>query len=409
MSGRAAAAPADGVPLRVALVSDWYLPRLGGIEIQMTELAHRLREQGHVADVFTTFPGPASTNGITVHRIPGPRLPHFEVSLSLRLAQELRRRFATGYDVVHIHLSVISPLGWAAIIAARAIRLPMVVTFHSVLARSPVIFRLADWVVGWSRWNIVFTAVSKYVAAGVLRCAVDLRVDDLPNGVEPTIWNVGAPRPISGPNRIRVVSAMRLNRIKRPQALLKAFLAAQKAVARQGRELTLQIAGDGPCRWWIERSVRRHNLSHSVTLHGALGRAELVQLYANVEIFLLASKREAFGIAALEARLAGLTVLGMADSGIATFLQHDKTALLAKNDAELAKFLARAALDDDLRRRLTMEDPTLSRYSWKCVLADHIDCYYRAINITRGTDFAAGTGTHDSGPANADIPRTMRE
>ena len=45
-------------PVKVALLSDCYLPRLGGIEVQTHDLARHLVALGHEVEVFTATPGP---------------------------------------------------------------------------------------------------------------------------------------------------------------------------------------------------------------------------------------------------------------------------------------------------------------------------------------------------------------
>ena len=42
--------------MRIAHVSDFYLPRLGGIEIQVSDLAARQRLAGHTVDIITSSP-----------------------------------------------------------------------------------------------------------------------------------------------------------------------------------------------------------------------------------------------------------------------------------------------------------------------------------------------------------------
>jgi glycosyltransferase involved in cell wall biosynthesis len=43
--------------VKVALLSDCYLPRLGGIEVQTHDLAQHLRAAGHEVEVFTATRG----------------------------------------------------------------------------------------------------------------------------------------------------------------------------------------------------------------------------------------------------------------------------------------------------------------------------------------------------------------
>ena len=54
--------------MRIALVSDWTAPRLGGIEGQVNGLAAQLRERGHAVSVITVTPGPDALNGVIARR-----------------------------------------------------------------------------------------------------------------------------------------------------------------------------------------------------------------------------------------------------------------------------------------------------------------------------------------------------
>ena len=63
--------------MRIALVSDCYPPRLGGIEAQVHDLAGRLVGAGHEVEVVTATPdgGGARTvveGGVVVHRVTLP-------------------------------------------------------------------------------------------------------------------------------------------------------------------------------------------------------------------------------------------------------------------------------------------------------------------------------------------------
>ena len=93
--------------MRIALVTDWFYPRVGGIEKHVLSLARRLRERGHEATVITPWPGPDNVSGVPVERIPVRLVPGLGVSLNpWRLARHLRRVLEAGeYDVIHSHLS----------------------------------------------------------------------------------------------------------------------------------------------------------------------------------------------------------------------------------------------------------------------------------------------------------------
>ena len=59
--------------MRITHISDCYLPRLGGIEVQVTELTRRQAEQGDDIHVLTATPGEdvrkgtEIIDGVTVH------------------------------------------------------------------------------------------------------------------------------------------------------------------------------------------------------------------------------------------------------------------------------------------------------------------------------------------------------
>jgi glycosyltransferase involved in cell wall biosynthesis len=65
--------------LRVALVSDWFLPRLGGIEIHLRDLANHLARAGHQVEVVTPLPGPTQVDNVHVRRVRTTLCPKLKV------------------------------------------------------------------------------------------------------------------------------------------------------------------------------------------------------------------------------------------------------------------------------------------------------------------------------------------
>ena len=95
------------------------------------------------------------------------------------------------------------------------------------------------------------------------------------------------------------------------------------------------------------------------------------------------SRLESFGLAALEARTAGLPVVAMADTGVADFIHEGREGLLAKSDAELIDKLAQLAKDLDLRQRIVEYNRgTLPPLGWQGVVARHVRLYREAIAMT---------------------------
>lgn len=353
---------------------------MGGIELHLRDLALALRSDGVDARVVTTTRGRDVVDGVPVHRIGVPLLP----GVGLAFTPDLVGRIGTvlrdeEFDVVHAHASVVSPVAYAGAMAGVQAGLPAVITFHSMLHRSSMLIAASDALFGWSR-QVVLSAVSSVVAAQAVRWMPGASVGVLPNAIDTAFWR-GAPREDSGAE-VHFVSAMRLARKKRPLALVRAFAAAVRFVAG-APGLRLTIAGDGPDRAGMARLARELGVGDRVELPGYRSREELRALYARAHAFVLPSERESFGIAALEARAAGLPVIAMLAGGARDFITSGLNGLLARDERELASFIVRVAMDPPLRRFMANRNLAAPwDYDWKAVVRAH-RIIYDAAGVAR--------------------------
>ena len=152
-------------------VSDAYLPKQGGIEVQVHDLATRQREAGHEVTVLTC----ASTDhtGCGSHPVDcptGDQVPVIRLSSPWGRVRHTNTRLreaigVTGADVVHAHLSVLSPLSILAVRAAAKDGVPVVATLHSLWWFATPLYMVVDLITRWSRWAVQWTAVSELAAA----------------------------------------------------------------------------------------------------------------------------------------------------------------------------------------------------------------------------------------------------
>jgi glycosyltransferase involved in cell wall biosynthesis len=360
--------------VRVALVCDWFLPRLGGIELHLRDLALALRAAGVDARIVTTTRGDPEVDGVPVHRVRTPLAPGagfaFWPGMVGQVDRLIRRE---AFDVVHAHASVVSPVAFAGAIAARRAGLPSLMTFHSMLHRSSFLLGASEALFAWSERGVVLSAVSSVVAEQVARWIPGASVGVLPNGLDTSFWRARSGEPPAG--EIVFASAIRLSRKKRPLRLVRAFARAVQFVAG-APSMRLVVAGSGPEAGAIRRTADELGVGARVDLTGQLSRTALRDLYARSHAFVLPSERESFGIAALEARTAGLPVIAMLASGVRDFVRQGIDGLLARDEAELSRHLSRVALDgpfrDYVRHRNSVSAPP---YDWRDVRAMHLELY----------------------------------
>lgn len=378
--------------MRILHVSDCFAPRLGGIEVQVDELARAQRAAGHDVAVATATPSPADADAegppFRVERLVAPLPWELPVGRSLApLLDEFKP------DVVHVHAGAASPFAWRAVHSLGMTGLPVVLTVHSMWGPvSRTVYRAL--VPGWARRHgggLVVTTVSE-AAARPIRAVVDGRLPVLvvSNGIDLPRWHAEAPfvpeadgwGPEVPGGAAHVVAVGRLAPRKEPVNLLRVLREAASVTP-----LCATVVGDGPARRRMERYLRRHEMTGWVRLTGRLDRSEVRTVLAGADVFLAPASRESFGLAALEARLAGVPVVGRAGGGVADFVTSGREGLLGGTTRELAAALARLASDPVLRGRIAAHNRATSpvRCSWPAVLGA-FDCCYDAASAK--TDLA---------------------
>ncbi len=355
---------------RIAHLSDCYAPRLGGIEVQVAALAGQQRDAGLEVAVLTATPGHDGVHagqdvvaGIPVHRL-AARLP-YELPVHPRAFAEVSAWLrAHQVDVMHVHVGSVSPFAWSGIHAARRAGVPVLVTVHSMwgpLAQG--LYRGAEAVRHWERWGAQLSAVSATAAQAVQR-AVSGPVLVVPNGIDASRWRVDAvPADAAG---LRVVAVLRLAPRKRAGVLVDVLQRAATELAPHAR-LQARIVGDGPQRLRLQRRVDAGTAD--IHLVGRLDQPGVRAAFAAADVFVQPSVRESFGLAALEARTAGLPIVARRQSGSVDFVRDGVEGLLAEDDAGLVDALVRLGRDPALRAAIAEHNRSVPpAQTWPLVL-----------------------------------------
>lgn len=332
--------------------------QIGGTPTVVRELALRLRPfaPGSIEVACLAPPGPVSQQieqgGVITHALhaAGPR----DLGVILRLHRLIAQR---RYDKVFsflVHANVAAAMVRPA---HRGVRF-----LQSIQTTQPS----PRW--HWAAQRLAATQAQDVVvpSPSVARIARQWsgipasRLLVIPNAVEPGEFSglANAPRL---PFRVGFIG--RLDPIKRIGDLLRAA-----ALLREHVEL--HIFGEGPERPALIAEIRRLDLQTRVNLHGAIARPQ--QALAEIDVLVLPSQAEGFGLVLIEAMAAGIPIVATNVPGIRDVVEHGRTGLLvrARAPTDLAAAIQRVMLDSSLRRTLVANAAVEVRrkFTWDVVL-----------------------------------------
>ena len=142
------------------------------------------------------------------------------------------------------------------------------------------------------------------------------------------------------------------------------------------------LAGDGPQHDAVQRRLRALGIDSWVEMPGRLTRAQVRTLYAGADVFLAPAVYESFGLAALEARCAGLPVVARAQAGVGEFVRHGVEGLLVDDDAGMARSTAALLGNPAMLARMTRFNRMVPvALDWATVVDQCLDTYAIAAGI----------------------------
>lgn len=376
--------------MRALLVTPWLPPRGGGLERYAATVAERLARRGHEVTLLGHADAEVDELAGGVRRVgvvPDLRLSNAPLSRALgRRARTLIR--AEGHEVVNAHTPV-PGAAEAAFLAARAERVPFVVTYHAgrlesaspFLAPAAMLHRVTMERVMLAR-AAGRIAVSDYVGEHVFR--------GLPHAVVMPGVDVARFTPGGEPVPGRVLFVGPCARAYAWKGLAVLAEAVQKVPGA-----TLRIVGEG------DLAERYRALGAEVV--GRVDEKRLVEEYRAASVVALPSTTpaESFGMVLAEANACGRPVVGTRMGGIPCFVKDRENGVLANpgDVGSLADALAFVLEDPGLARKLGQagREKVLRHHRWDDVAARTLDAYQDACARARAR--ARGRGAAKPGRA----------
>lgn len=339
--------------MRVAIVTETFLPQVNGITRMLLAYLTYLEKHGHSAVVFAPGDGERRCHGFEIVRVNGAPFPLYpELILapySMKMGPRLR---AWRPDIVHLAGPFV--LGLHGLHVARALGVPVAAHYQTDLGRYAQHFGLGAFA-GMARRRLVeihnacdVTFAPTPAVAAELRDRGICNVHVSGRGVDATLFHPARRDPAlraqftGGRDRPVILYVGRLSLEKNVAVLVE--------VARALPMFPLVVAGDGPARGMLQAALAGHDVHFTGMLHGH----ELAATYASSDVFLFPSATETFGQVVREAMAAGLPPIGIHAGGVQDIIRDGETGLLCPSGDEAALIGAVRRLAGDAALRATM-------------------------------------------------------
>jgi glycosyltransferase involved in cell wall biosynthesis len=220
------------------------------------------------------------------------------------------------------------------------------------------------------------TATGFRLASATLRYAPRAKpVTVIPYGVDTTRFR---PAEHSGNGYVVIGSVGRLSMEKGLGDLLR----ATARLVERGLPVRVLLAGSGPERARLEALARELHIEERVEFRGDVAHDDVPAVLGEIDIFVMPSRAEGFGVAALEAAATGLPVVASRVHGIPDVVRHGETGLLVhpRDVAGLAGAIEQLAGDRTLRQQMGRAGRAFveERYRWEENCAQ-MDLLYREL------------------------------
>jgi glycosyltransferase involved in cell wall biosynthesis len=273
----------------------------------------------------------------------------------------LRRAFReSGGSLVHLHSGRAT---WLGGLAARLAHLPAITTR-----------RMDRKVRGGLRSRLLYRSLTRRVAAISPAVARALEAGGVPPERIRLIWSSIDPAKLAP---VRSRDDVRAELGAKPDELV--LLALGALVRRKGLDVLLDalaelerkdlrpllwLGGEGDARPKLEKQAKTLGLAQRVQFLGS--RRDVADLLAGSDVFVMPSRREGLGVAALEAMAAGKPLVASNVGGLGEAVVDGSTGLLVPPDdaVALAAALERLLGDRDLRARCGAAGPERIRFTF---------------------------------------------
>ncbi|GAC1369428.1 MAG: glycosyltransferase family 1 protein [Aquirhabdus sp.] len=320
--------------LKIALVTETWVPEVNGVAHSIYQLANGLKANGHSILLVRPVQQLITADSLAEHTmlVRGFAIPRYNtLQFGAPSYSRLKEFFKQNQpDVVHIVTE--GPLGLAALFAARKLGIPVTSGFHSPFHEFSRYFGLGYLltpIISYLRYfhnRTEITCVPSEKTVGQLQDMGIDRLSVVSRGVNIQQFNPShRSQPLrqswgAGEQTTVLLYVGRLSPEKNIDLVIAAYRELQ--AEQSFRAVRLVLVGDGPERTRLEK------LGSDIIFAGMQTGEMLSQYYASADVFVFASQVETFGNVVPEAMASGLPVLAFNDAAAGQLVSSGQSGWL---------------------------------------------------------------------------------
>lgn len=362
--------------VRVAIVTESFVPLVNGVANSVRHVVDRLEETGHSTVVIAPGPGPSRYGRVPVVRVRSVPLPgyrSFPLGLPDSALQDTLAAFAP--DVVHLASPVM--LDALGLRSARRLGIPTVAVFQTDLEGFARQYRIRAGA-PLRAWLRRLHTLADRTLAPSSSSERQLRAAGVPQVYR---WGRGVDLDLFQPSR----RCPDLHRRLAPHGQVLIGYVGRVSADKQVRRLVelaslpdsrLVVVGSGP-----ERMALQQRIPHAAFL-GLLQGSALARAFATLDVFVHTGAHETFCQTVQEAQASRVAAVAPAAGGPVDLIEHGMTGLLFDPAAAGAfrQTVSNLVFDPRLRARLAHRGHAGVRgRSWGSVVDSLVAEHYAAV------------------------------
>lgn len=211
---------------------------------------------------------------------------------------------------------------------------------------------LAKWLIKYSLSKADKILSTSHAMAEETKKYCNKIIEVTPFGVDLKMFYKNRNRTLFGTNDIVIGTIKTLEKVYGIEYLIEAFAKVSEKLSRQN--LKLLIVGSGSCETEYKNLVKKLGIEDKVLFSGFVEHTFITEYYNNIDIFVVPSLSESFGVSVLEASACELPVIVTDTGGLPEVVDKNVTGLVVpvKNAWEIAKVIELLIFDEKLRAEM---------------------------------------------------------